>query len=289
MMFNNGMFFLTCMLAYASASYAHSIKHLMVFGDSYSTTGSLANGIAPSRANPIGNPGFPGITTSGGVNWVGQAIAKLNSSVVLSNNFAVSGATVDEALVSNESGTGIDDQVALFGQYVAKAGSWKAANTLTAIWVGINDVGLPWQEGKEPPIAAVLQRYLELLNTLYNGGLRRFILFTLPPFDRAPGVIGAPVEAQDVLRSYITNYNNGVRSIAKQFKAAHRDIRGQVQILDTAPAFRKAFANPQKYGAPNATCFDSNGVSCLWHDTFHPGVAIQKLVAEDLVKATKFF
>jgi phospholipase/lecithinase/hemolysin len=244
-MFNKGLFYLTCLLAYASASCAQSTKYLMVFGDSYSTTGSSVTGAAPSRANPIGNPEFPGITTSGGLNWVGQAIAKLNSSVVLSYNFAVTGATVDEALVSNESGTGVDDQVALFGQYVAKAGTWKAPNTLAAIWVGINDVGLPWQVGEKPPIAAVLQRYRELLDNLYNDGLRRFILFTLPPFDRAPGVLGATVEAQNVLRSYITTYNNGVRSIAQQFKAAHRDIRGHVQILDTTPAFQKALANPQ--------------------------------------------
>ncbi|VUC25796.1 unnamed protein product [Clonostachys rosea] len=257
-------------------------------GDSYSTTGSLPNGEAPSPANPIGNPSLPGITTSGGLNWVGQAIFQLNSSLILSYDFAVTNATVDEAIVSNAAGSGVDDQVTLFGQYVAKAGAWTAADTLTAVWVGINDVGLPWQLGEEPPIEATLQRYLELLKILYTNGLKSFVLFTLPPFDQAPGVVlGAPEEGQDLLRSYIDTYNNGVASILEELKACHDDVKGQV--FDTAPAFRRALKSPETYGAPNATCFNADGVSCLWTDYFHPGVAIQELVAGDLVKETGFF
>lgn len=149
-------------------------------GDSYSTTSSFAGGATPSLANPIGNPQFPGQTTSGGLNWVGQAIAKLNSSVVLSHDFAVSGATIDTSIVQTWAGSGVDDQVDLFGQYIADAGTWNPQNTLTAVWVGINDVGHPYWDGIEAPICQAMQRYLQLLNILYGHGLRNFILFTVP-------------------------------------------------------------------------------------------------------------
>ena len=149
-------------------------------GDSYSSTSSWAGGAAPSDANPIGNPQFPGQTTSGGLNWVGQAIAELNSSVVYSHDFAVSGATIDTAIVDTWAGSGVDDQVDLFGQYVADSGTWTPQDTLTVVWVGINDVGHPYWDGKVAPICQVMKRYLELLDILYSHGLRKFVLFTVP-------------------------------------------------------------------------------------------------------------
>ncbi|KAI9147574.1 Acetylesterase [Paramyrothecium foliicola] len=273
--------------ACATVTFAQSTKYLMVFGDSYSTTSSFAGGATPSLANPIGNPQFPGQTTSGGLNWVGQAIAKLNSSVVLSHDFAVSGATIDTSIVQTWAGSGVDDQVDLFGQYIADAGTWNPQNTLTAVWVGINDVGHPYWDGIEAPICQAMQRYLQLLNILYGHGLRNFILFSVPPFDRAPAFLSEPVAKVDKLRANIVKYNNGVKNLLANFMDEHEDVEGQ--IFDTAPAFQKAYANPQAYGAPDATCVNGNGVSCLWYDNYHPGIAIQKLVAEDVVKQTRFF
>jgi hypothetical protein len=39
-------------------------------GDSYSSTGYDVTGKYPSESNPLGNPPYPGWTTSGGPNWV---------------------------------------------------------------------------------------------------------------------------------------------------------------------------------------------------------------------------
>lgn len=113
------------------------------------------------------------------MNWVGQAISQLNTSLVLSYDFAVSGATIDTAIVSTWAGSGVDDQVDLFGQYVVDA-PWTAEETLTVVWIGINDVGHPYWDGIEPPFDRIMARYLELLETLYDHGLRRFALFTVP-------------------------------------------------------------------------------------------------------------
>lgn len=88
-------------------------------------------------------------------------------------------------------------------------------------------------------------------------------------------------------RRHIDTYNNGVGSILKKLKACHHDVKEQV--FDTAPAFRMALESPERYGAPNKTCFSIDGVSCLWTDYFQADVAIQELMAEDLVKETGFF
>jgi phospholipase/lecithinase/hemolysin len=286
MFFSRGL----ALLAAVLAAYAEAVdgqKYLMVFGDSYSSTSSWAGGAIPSTENPIGNPEFPGQTTSGGLNWVGQAIAKLNTSVVLSYDFAVSGATIDTSIVDTWAGSGVDDQVDLFGKYVAEAGTWSAENTLAVVWIGINDLGHPYWDGYASPICRVMKRYLELLDILYGYGLRRFMLFTVPPFDGVPAFKTEPKEKVDNLRAGIVTYNKRVESLLSEFKAAYDDVEGE--IFDTAPAFREAYANPQNYGSPDASCVNADGVSCLWYDTYHPGVAIQRLVAEEVVKATDFF
>ena len=40
------------------------IEHMFIFGDSYTTTGFEVNGTQPSRENPLGNPEYPGYTSS---------------------------------------------------------------------------------------------------------------------------------------------------------------------------------------------------------------------------------
>ncbi|KIJ30182.1 carbohydrate esterase family 16 protein [Sphaerobolus stellatus SS14] len=48
------------------------IEHFFSFGDSYTDTGFNITGpfAGPGVANPLGNPVFPGFTSSGGENWV---------------------------------------------------------------------------------------------------------------------------------------------------------------------------------------------------------------------------
>lgn len=50
-------------------------------------------------------------------------------------------------------------------------------------------------------------------------------------------------------------------------------------VFDTAGPFNTAIESPKTYGAPNASCFNGDGVSCLWFNNYHPGQAIHKLVA----------
>lgn len=58
-----------------------------------------------------------------------------------------------------------------------------------------------------------------------------------------------------------------------------------VASVDTQAPFNTAINNPTAYGAPNAVCYNANGVSCLWWNNYHPGQAIQKLVAQAAIAA----
>jgi hypothetical protein len=156
-------------------------------GDSYSTTNSWAGGTAPSASNPIGNPSFPGQTTSGGLNWVGQTIARQNSSLVFAYDLAVTGATTDKDIVDTYAQYNFDDQVeTLFATYLAGGNgsppTWGSdvGKVLAAVWFGINDVGEPFWDGISAPINTILDRYFGLLGQLYVSGLRNYVLFTIP-------------------------------------------------------------------------------------------------------------
>jgi phospholipase/lecithinase/hemolysin len=58
-----------------------------------------------------------------------------------------------------------------------------------------------------------------------------------------------------------------------------------VKLIDSEPPFVEAINNPTKYGAPDNLCENMDGVSCLWWDNLHPGVAIQRLLAENVAAA----
>ncbi|KAI1420387.1 carbohydrate esterase family 16 protein [Xylaria sp. FL1777] len=269
---------------------AAAAKYMVVFGDSYSTTNSWVGSTAPSASNPIGNPTFPGQTTSGGLNWVGQAIAKQNTTVVFAYDLAVTGATTDKEIVDTYAQYNFDDQVeTLFSTYLTgSAAPWKsAADVLVAVWCGINDVGEPFWDGISAPIDTILDRYFGLLDTLYADGLKNYVLFTIPPFDRAPAIIYQDAARVASLHSDIQTYNAALATRLAAFKSAHGDVTAQ--LFDTTATFETVLNNPTAYGAPDATCVSSDGTSCIWADTYHPGLVIHELLAEALVKAVDFF
>lgn len=111
-------------------------------GDSYSQTGFDPTLSLASSSNPLGNPTFPGWTTSGGPNWIGDYITQYNSSPVYSYNFASGGATTDAKLVTPFAPTVLSfvDQVNLYLKSAQTAGfkKWNADDSVFAVWIGVN-------------------------------------------------------------------------------------------------------------------------------------------------------
>jgi phospholipase/lecithinase/hemolysin len=83
----------------------------------------------------------------------------------------------------------------------------------------------------------------------------------------------------------ITKYNNLMATYLANFKSKNSDVTAT--IVDTQAPFNKALDNPTAYGAPNATCYNSDGASCLWFNDYHPGIAIQDLTAQAVASALK--
>lgn len=109
-----------------------------------------------------------------------------NNSLVLSYNFAYGGATVDANIVKPYADTVLSmvDQVNQFSNSLGKKPAnvpWTAKNTVVGVWMGVNDVGNSFYLGNAAEIAEkAVARYFELLQILYNAGLRKFVLLSVP-------------------------------------------------------------------------------------------------------------
>ena len=89
---------------------------------------------------------------TGGPNWIDFMTTVNNKSLVLTYNYAYSGATIDPALVPPFSPAirTIVDQVNQFKDGPAKkpaSAPWTSENALFSIWIGINDIGTTYSQG----------------------------------------------------------------------------------------------------------------------------------------------
>ncbi|KAF6816540.1 fungal cellulose binding domain-containing protein [Colletotrichum sojae] len=264
-------------------------KYLITFGDSYSQTGFNINSTKPNPQNPLGNPDLPGWTASGGLDWVGFMVTEFNASLTYSYNLAYGGATTDAALIAPYASTVLSfiDQVAEFSRSLAPRPSWapwNADNTLVGVWMGVNDVGNAfWLSNREALLVQVLGRYFAQLQVLYDAGVRKFVLLSVPPTQKTPLMLANGADSNAQLAAAIKQYNDLIVSNLAAFKAKNAGVTSW--IVDTTPAFDEAINNPTAYGAPDATCFNADGVSCLWFNDYHPGVQIQRLVGKAVAQA----
>ena len=104
-----------------------------------------------------------GNTGAGGSNWVDVDTTVYNASLILTYNYAYSGATIDAALVAPYYPTtlSLKDQVNEFLAGAAgqpPATPWTPANALFSVWIGINDLGYSyyWTNGSRSTFADVL-------------------------------------------------------------------------------------------------------------------------------------
>lgn len=84
--------------------------------------------------------------------------------------------------------------------------------------------------------------------------------------------------------SNVNSFNSQLASRLQQFKQQNAGVNAAV-VISSSEAINKAVSNPRQYGAPDNTCTNKNGQSCLWWDALHPGTAIQRLFAESVANA----
>jgi phospholipase/lecithinase/hemolysin len=92
-----------------------------------------------------------------------------------------------------------------------------------------------------------------------------------------PLVLAESAATQTQEGAAVVTYNNLLESTISSFNSSNSGTT--TYILDILIPFLTAIKNPTAYGAPNNSCYNSDGVSCLWWNNYHPGQAIHKLVA----------
>ncbi|KAI1339000.1 hypothetical protein F5Y15DRAFT_416310 [Xylariaceae sp. FL0016] len=277
---------IACVLSLAAIVRAQDTKYMFIFGDSYTATNSFSgfNPSAgyPSESNPIGYPALPGSTFSGGYNWVGDLLTKYVTSTTLGYNFAVGGASVDNSIVEGSTDTDFVTQVEQWTSYLATPPDWAPWTADTAIagaFFGINDLLGEYWAGTTPPYDALVAKFSEELQILYDNGVRNFFVITVPPLQYLPITLG-----QATVQTYAEDFNSALSTAVSSFQSSNTDV-GVAAVVDSWPAFEAAINDPSAYGAPDSTCTNTDGVSCLWYDTIHPGTAIQDLLAQAVADA----
>ncbi|KAG4435766.1 hypothetical protein IFR05_008740 [Cadophora sp. M221] len=271
-----------------AANGTSTYEYLFTFGDSYSQTGFDIKGAKPSVSNPIGNPTFPGYTTSGGNNWL-TYLSKLLTPSLLTYNLASGGATTSATLVKPYTSTVLSliDQITLFTTNLGTSprpfyAPWTSSNALFGIWIGVNDVGNAWSAGNWTALSReIVDVYMQQVERLYVSGARNLVFLTVPPIELTPLVAKQGNTTQAAEGKAVVWYNELLGDAVEKWRVGKMG-GGEVKtwVVGTAPAFIEAVKNPVKYGAKDANCFNADGVSCLWFNDYHPGQAIQKLVSQ---------
>jgi len=91
--------------------------------------------------------------------------------------------------------------------------------------------------------------------------------------------------SQATEKAVIEQFNSVLETYLDSFAANNTDVVSA--IVDTTKPFNVALDHPESYGSPNATCYNEDGLSCLWFNDYHPGVAINKLVAAAVAEAVE--
>ncbi|OLN82385.1 Thermolabile hemolysin 2, partial [Colletotrichum chlorophyti] len=281
-------------------------------GDSYSQTGFNTSLEAPNPANPLGNPSYPGWTSSNGPNWVDYLTVKHNASLLYTYNLAYGGATVDAALVKPYADTvlTLKDQVqTLFKEaYGSRASpAWSGADSLFAFWIGVNDIGNSYWNGPEATAALnakIVGVYEALVRELYDTGARNFVWLKVPPVDRTPMLLAENADAQKLARDDIADFNGRVGELAATVGALEGSNAWVVDanavfngVLDNVGAFEAtnglknttAYCEAYENGtdAPD-TLVESCGVRVneyFWLNSLHPTYPIHDAVAQTVAAA----
>jgi phospholipase/lecithinase/hemolysin len=223
----------------------------VISGDSYTQTGYNATLTQPTPTNPLGNPTYPGYTSSNGPNWVDYLTVKYNASTLLTYNIAYGGATVDSTLVAPYEPTvsSIVNQVndEWYPVYANRtAAKWTSEDTLFAIFDGINDVGNSWYKPNTTELNAQIFSVLYgLVNKLYDTGARNFAFINVPPVDRAPLTLANDVASQAAERADILAWNIELVAMAQQLKSDRPDTN--VFTVDANMLFTEVLNNPASF------------------------------------------
>lgn len=199
---------------------------------------------------------------------MGFLTTKYNGSVLQTYNLAYGGATVDSDLVApyDPSVVSLKEQIrteflpGYTGESPAAPGApaWSGADSVFAVWIGINDVGNSWSleaARRDALYAQIFDLYAALAGQLVAAGARNLVLIDVPPVDRSPLTTGQGPDAQAGEREAIALWNGRVTDLAAGLRAAHAgddDDGVNVWTYSSSASFGAALDDPTVFEATAA-------------------------------------
>lgn len=255
-----------------------NIEHHFAFGDSWTTTRFYPGGEQPSTSNPLGNPAFPGNTSSSGPNYVGYLATQYNHSFIKVYDLAFGGSTID-AGIHHPFLYWLDFFHQLkdsFLRYYTKTDNtitsplgWTPQNSLFSTFFGINDVMI--FNRSNPHFDQLFETYENVIGKLYDASARNFLIINVPPIDKSPAVTARkPADHLPGVgyKAGVDEINVRTRLLAKHLRSKYKDIT--VFEFDIHELFERVIANPksipQTAGYKNTASFCSE-----YQDGFEPG------------------
>ncbi|KAG9233858.1 hypothetical protein BJ875DRAFT_377718 [Amylocarpus encephaloides] len=286
------------------------IKNAFIFGDSYTSTSFDLRSTQPSPTNPLGNPSYPGWTSSNGPNWVGYLATRNNASTLLTYNLAYGGATMDSTLVApyQPQVSSIKDQVEKeFLPTYSKSNKWKSNDTIFAVWDGINDVGNSWWKNTTTLYDDIFTVYSTLINELYDSGARNFVVLSVPPVERSPLALANGEAERKIEGEKIREWNERQEMLVRELKSGREGVN--VFLVDAGALFTKVLDDvksfPETAGYRNTTAYCrsyENGTPApntmtagcgvpvnqyFWLNSLHPTYPMHEVIAKEVAMQLK--
>ncbi|GAM88944.1 hypothetical protein ANO11243_069780 [Dothideomycetidae sp. 11243] len=279
---------------------------LITSGDSYTDTGFDVNGQQPTADDPLGNPLYPGHTSSNGPNWIDYLTVQYNASLVQTVNLAVGGATTDPDVVDPYLPIVPSVKQQVFERFLPQYGSkpasypWASDDTLFAFFTGINDVANSWSKETRPMYDKAFSTYRDLVDAIYQAGGRNFLFLNVPPIQKSPfGVMVASLQ-RGPYAAAVHDWNERIATLASNLTATYADA--SATVFDSYDLFNKVIDNPcsntltcaYKDTANYCTAYqsgtpapDTKDPSCefaadeyLWLNSFHPTFRVHQAMAQ---------
>ncbi|KHO01049.1 acetyl esterase [Metarhizium album ARSEF 1941] len=304
------------------------MKNLVTFGDSYTDEGRLNYFTQHHEAPPIGKMLPPNNNTwSGGYAW-GRLVA--NTTGANYYDYAVAGAqctnNVDSrnlAAINGPFPSVLEYEIPTFEKDIHYPGLYpdrEAHNTVYALWIGTNDLGIDGILGDKQKPGTTISTYVDCIwsvfDHIYKAGGRQFVLLNQAPLERSPmyatpgsGGLGNHQYWRDKTKYNVTEYENKIREYTTSVNAMYhygapfnlvvkkRWPGASISIFDVHSLMMDVINDPGEYldapadvVSPYRTCLDgcvdskNPRSSFMWYDELHPAERMEEIFAKNFIE-----
>ena len=260
---------------WSATVHAERISELVVFGDSLSDTGNVAQFIAPFPKPPY----FGGRFANGPV-WVEQLADRLNvarpvASELGGTNYAWGGGTTG-SVPPRPLRRNMDVLVAAYLDT-----NVPRADQLFVLWGGTNDFGF----GQRDPSLPV-QFLSEQIADLSSAGARNFLLVNLAPY-----LGSVPVPGAEEFNALLSQRLNEIRTLDPELSIIEFDFFSLFKNVEANPSafgfsnFRDPACRDCRFGSNDPGGIVRNPDEYFFWDDIHPSAAAHKLIGDAAFRA----